>query len=219
MSNRPLRPIADPEMEAYAGRHTTRSSERLRSVADATRAWSDHPGYMIDATEGQLLRLLVAISRARRILEVGTFSGYSALAMAESLPADGLIDTLELSRDHAAKAREYIQLAGEQDRIRVHEGMALDTLARLPGPYDLAFIDADKPGYPEYYEAIVPRMRRGGLIVADNVLRSGRVLDAESGDPGVVGMRAFNDRVVSDPRVEVVMLTIRDGVSLVRVRD
>ncbi len=213
-----MRPVADPAMEAYAARHTTAASELLQTVAQSTIAWSDHPGYMIDAAEGQLLRLLVAVSGARRILEVGTFSGYSALAMAETLPADGHIDTLELSADHAAKAREHIDLGGEASRITVHMGPALATLARLSGPYDMAFIDADKTGYPDYYEAVVPLLRKGGLIVADNVLRRGRVLDAASPDPGVIAMRAFNDRVVSDPRVEAVMLTMRDGVTLIRIR-
>lgn len=213
-----MRPVVDPEIEAYAARHTTTSSELLRTVAESTIAWSDHPGYMIDAAEAQLLRLLVALSGARRILEVGTFSGYSALAMAETLPADGHIDTLELSAEHATKAREHIDLAGEGARITVHQGAALETLARLAGPYDMSFIDADKPGYPDYYEAVVPLLRTGGLIVADNVLRRGRVLDATSQDPGVVAMRAFNDRVVTDHRVEAVMLAIRDGVTLIRVR-
>jgi caffeoyl-CoA O-methyltransferase len=208
----------DGEIEAYAARHTTPTSATLQAVAASTVDWSEHPGYMIDATEAQLLRLLVAVSGARRILEVGTFSGYSALAMAEALPIDGHIDTLELSGEHAVKAAEHIEWAGESGRISIHEGLALDSLARLVGPYDLAFIDADKSAYPEYYEAVLPLMRPGGLIVADNVFRHGRVLEAQSRDPSVEGMRRFNDRVVSDPRVEAVMLTVRDGVSLIRVR-
>lgn len=218
MTGPSLRPLVDAEMEAYAARHTTPLSPRLRAVAASTVAWSEHPGYMIDATEAQLLRLLVAISGARRILEVGTFSGYSALAMAEALPADGHIDTLELDPEHAAKAAEHIEQAGESARITIHLGLAIDSLARLQGPYDMAFIDADKSAYPDYYEAVLGLMRPGGLIVADNVFRHGRVLGAQSRDPSVVGMREFNDRVVSDRRVEAVMLTVRDGVSLIRVR-
>jgi caffeoyl-CoA O-methyltransferase len=219
MTSRPMRPAADPEMGAYAASHTTPSSELLRDVAAATTAWTEYPTYMIDEAEGQLLRLLVGISGARRILEVGTFTAYSALAMVEALPPEGHVDTLELSSEHAAKAAEHIAMADEMARITIHEGNALDTLARLDGPYDMAFIDADKPAYPAYYDAIVPLMRPGGLIVADNVFRRGRVLDAENPDPGVTGMREFNDKVVSDRRVEVVMLTIRDGVTLIRVRD
>jgi caffeoyl-CoA O-methyltransferase len=218
MTERLSRPLVDGELEAYAARHTTPTSAELRAVAASTIAWSEHPGYMIDATEAQLLRLLVAISGAHRILEIGTFSGFSALAMAEALPADGHIDTLELDQRHAAKAAEHIEQASESGRITIHQGVALDSLARLAGPYDMAFIDADKSAYPEYYEAVLPLMRRGGLIVADNVLRHGRVLETQSRDPSVEGMRRFNDRVVSDPRVEAVMLTVRDGVSLIRVR-
>lgn len=219
MTALPPRPVADAEMEVYAAAHSTPASDHLRAVAEATRAWSHHADYMIDEVEGKLLSLLVAISGARRILEVGTFTGYSALSMAESLPADGHITTLELDRNHAAKAGEHIVSAGLGDRISVVQGPAMDTLGKLEGPFDLAFIDADKPGYPAYYDAIVPLMRPGGLIVADNVLRSGRVLDATAIDAGVVGMRKFNDKAVADPRVDAVMLTIRDGVSLIRVRD
>jgi caffeoyl-CoA O-methyltransferase len=206
-------------MEAYAAAHSTPSSAPLRAVADATRAWSDHPAYMIDAVEARLLAMLVAISGARQVLEVGTFTGFSALSMAEALPPSGHVTTLELREDHAAKAVEHGEMTGLRDRVTVVTGPALASLSTLRGPFDLAFIDADKTGYPAYYEAVVPLMRPGGLIVADNVLREGRVLDGTSHDAGDAAMRTFNDRVASDARVEVVMLTIRDGVSLIRVRD
>jgi caffeoyl-CoA O-methyltransferase len=163
--------------------------------------------------------MLVAVSGARRILEVGTFTGYSAVSMAEALPPDGHVTTLELRGEHAAKAREHIQAAGMSDRISVIEGPALESLAGLEGPFDLAFIDADKVAYPAYYDVVMALMGPGALIVADNVLRSGRVLDGGSDDPGTAAMRAFNDQAVSDPRVEVVLLTVRDGISLIRVRE
>jgi caffeoyl-CoA O-methyltransferase len=213
------RSVADPEMEVYAARHSTPPSARLAAVADSTRVFSDYPAMMIDEVEGKLLSLLVALTGTRRILEIGTFTGYSAISMAESLPADGHITSLELSPEHAAKSREHIADAGFSDRITVLEGPALGSLATLEGPFDLSFIDADKPAYPAYYDAIVPLMRPGGLIVADNVLREGRVLEAETTDPGIVGIREFNDRAAADPRVECVMLTIRDGVTLIRRRD
>ena len=219
MTNRLPRPIADPELDAYAAAHSTQPSEQLEVVARATRDWSDHPGMMVDAAEGKLLALMVALTSAHSVLEVGTFTGYSAISMAEALPAGGHITTLELSSEHAAKAAEHIDLAGASDMISIVVGNALDSLGALQGPYDLAFIDADKPAYPAYFDAVVPLMRPGGLIIADNVLRSGRVLDAESSDPGIVGMREFNDKVVADPRVEAVMLTVRDGVTFIRVRD
>jgi caffeoyl-CoA O-methyltransferase len=214
----PPRPIADPELEAYAEAHTTPPAAKLARVAAATRAWSDAPGMMIDAVEGRLLTLLVGLCGARRILEIGTFTGYSALSMAEALPPDGEVVTLEVRGDHAAKAREHIEQAGMRGRITVVEGQALESLARLHGPFDMAFIDADKAAYPAYYEAVLGLLRPGGLIVADNVLRSGRILDEDSTNPDVVGMRTFNDRVAADDRVEAVMLTVRDGISLIRVR-
>jgi len=161
----------------------------------------------------------VAISGARRILEIGTFSGYSAIAMAEALPDDGRITTLELDPAHAAKAAEHIAAAGVAGKVTILEGRALESLASLDGPFDLVFIDADKAGYPAYYEAVVPRLTPGGLVLADNVLREGRVLDAAEVSAGIRGMREFNDKVVADPRVEVVMLTVRDGLSLIRKRD
>ena len=173
---------------------------------------------MVDEVEGQLLALLVAVSSAQRVLEIGTFSGYSAISMAEVLPQGGSITTLELDPGHAAKAAEHVEAAGVSDKVTILEGPALASLAALEGPFDLAFIDADKPGYPAYFDAVVPLMRLGGLIIADNVLRDGRVLDETSDDPGIVAMRAFNDKVVADPRVHAVMLTIRDGVTLIRRR-
>jgi caffeoyl-CoA O-methyltransferase len=139
--------------------------------------------------------------------------------MATAMPADGQLITLERRSDHAAKAGQLLAAAGVGDRVTVLAGPALDSLAGLEGPFDLAFIDADKTGYPAYFEAVVPLMRPGGLIVADNVLRSGRVLGTAGLDVGTVAMRRFNDMVAADPRVEVVMLTVRDGVSLIRVRD
>jgi len=205
-------------MEAYAAAHSTPTSAQLRAISEATFAWSDYPAYMIDEVESRLLTLLVAATGARRILEIGTFTGYSAISMAEALPADGHVTTLEVRTDHAAKALEHVAQAGMSDRITILEGPALQSLAGLAGPFDFAFIDADKPGYPAYYEAVVPLMRPGGLIVADNVLRGGLVLDGESSDPGTLAMREFNERAASDPRVEAVLLTVRDGISLIRVR-
>ena len=219
MTARLPRPIADAELEAYAASHSTPPSESLRAIAAATFAWSDYPAYMIDELESRLLTLLVAATGASRILEIGTFTGFSAVSMAEALPADGHVTTLEARPDHAAKAEEHVAAAGMRERITVIQGPAVASLTRLRGPFDFAFIDADKPAYPAYYEAVVPLMRPGGLIVADNVLRTGMVLDRESTDPGVVAMREFNARAASDPRVETVLLTVRDGISLIRVRD
>jgi caffeoyl-CoA O-methyltransferase len=205
-------------MEAYAAAHSTPPSAVLDRIAAATRAWSPSPGMMVDEVEARLLALLVALVGARRILEVGTFTGYSAVSMAEALPPDGELVTLEARADHAAMAREHVAAAGMDDRVTIVEGPASTSLARLEGPFDLAFIDADKASYPLYFEAVMALMRPGGLIVADNVLRGGRVIDESVRDADTAGMRSFNDLAVADDRVETVMLTIRDGVSLIRVR-
>jgi caffeoyl-CoA O-methyltransferase len=210
------RPVADPELEAYASAHTTAPPPWLVAVAEGTRAFSDAHGMMVGDVVGRLLAILVAATGARRVLEVGTFTGYSALSMAEALPPDGRIVTLEVDPAHAAKAREHIAASPHADRIEVRIGPAIESLARLEGTFDLAFIDADKPGYVDYYEALVPRLRTGGLLVADNVLWSGRVADASDEGRETRALRAFNERVVLDPRVECTLLTVRDGLMLAR---
>jgi caffeoyl-CoA O-methyltransferase len=212
-------PIANPDVEAYAATHSTPPAAPLDRIAASTRAWSPSPEMMVDEVEGRLLTLLTALVGARRVLEVGTFTGYSAISMAQALPPEGELVSLELRADHAAKAREHIAQAGLSERVTIIEGPALASLAQLDGPFDLAFIDADKANYPAYYEAVIALMRAGGLIVADNVLRGGSVADTSLTDANTTGIRAFNDRVVADSRVEAVILTVRDGISLIRVKD
>jgi caffeoyl-CoA O-methyltransferase len=210
------RPIADPELEAYAIAHGSREPEHLAAVARTTREFSSVHRMMVGALEGGLLAMLVAITGARRVLEVGTFTGYSALAMAEALPPDGRIITCEIDPDHAAQARANFEASQHGSRIELRVGPALDTINSLEGPFDLVFIDADKPGYAAYYEAVLPRLAPNGAIAVDNTLWSGRVLDAASDDPDTVAIRAFNDKVAGDPRVRSVMLTVRDGLTLIR---
>ena len=153
---------------------------------------------------------------ARRVLELGTYSGYSSISMAAALPPDGHIDTCEISPEHAAVAQRYIEAAGYDDRITVHVGPAQAAIERLDGDFDLVFIDADKVNYVNYYEAVLPRLADGGLIAADNTLWSGRVADESNDDESTLAIRGFNDRVRSDPRVVSVMLTVRDGITLIR---
>jgi caffeoyl-CoA O-methyltransferase len=172
---------------------------------------------LVGALEGRLLALLVAVSGARRVLEIGTFTGYSAIAMAEALPAGGRLTSLEVDPERAATAAEHIEAAGVADRVEIVLGRAIDSLRDLEGPFDLAFIDADKPSYPDYFEAVVPLVRPGGLIVADNVLWSGKVLDEPGEDRDAAALRIFNDLVLHDRRVECAMLTVRDGITLIRV--
>jgi caffeoyl-CoA O-methyltransferase len=211
------RVIADPAVEDYAAAHTTPASEALTRVSTATHiAFSPRASMLVGSVEGRLLALLVAVTGAKRVLEIGTFTGYSAIAMAEALPEGGHVTTLELDPVHAASARDHVRTAGVGDRVTIIEGRAIDSLRGLEGPFDLVFIDADKPSYPDYFEAVVPLVRPDGLIVADNVLWSGQVLDGGGDDRDTAALRVFNDLVLHDPRVECAMLTIRDGVTLIR---
>jgi caffeoyl-CoA O-methyltransferase len=157
--------------------------------------------------------------RPQLVLEIGTFTGYSALSMAESLPPGGRIITCDISEEHVAIARRHIEASPYADRIEIKVGPALDTVRGLDGPFDLAFIDADKTGYLDYYEAIVPKLAERGVIAVDNVLWSGRVVgDAARDDEDTAALQRFNDHVVADERVVCVMLPLRDGVTLIRRR-
>jgi caffeoyl-CoA O-methyltransferase len=209
--------VAD-EIERYAESHTTPPDALLAEVAAETRAKLEDSAMLTGTVEGRLLELLVFVSGARRVLELGTYSGYSALSMAAALPADGRIDTCEVDAEHAEVARRHIASSAYADRITVHLGPALETIERLEGPFDLIFLDADKVNYVRYYEALLPRLAERGLLVADNTLWSGRVADESEDGEATVALRAFNERVVADPRVVCVLLTVRDGVTLIRRR-
>src|SRR4051794_19692080 len=159
---------------------------------------------------GRFLELLVWLGQPKRVLEIGTFSGHSALAMAAALPDDGRIDACELDPDRAAFAQRYFDRSPHGSKITLHIGPASETIDGLQGEFDLVFIDADKEGYTGYYEAVLPRLAERGLIVADNTLSSGRVVD---GSPAVA---VFNEHVANDPRTVQVILTVRDGMTLIR---
>jgi caffeoyl-CoA O-methyltransferase len=156
--------------------------------------------------------------RPTTVLEIGTFTGYSSLSMAEALMPGGRIITCDISEEHVAIAREHVSASPYADRIEFRVGPAIETLESLSGPFDLVFIDADKTGYVDYYEAVLPKLSPHGVILADNVLWSGRVLDPDEDDDNTRAIRAFNDHVVADQRVEVVVLTVRDGLSIIRRR-
>jgi caffeoyl-CoA O-methyltransferase len=208
--------IVREEIERYAEEHTTPPAELLAALAEETRASLRSPQMLTGTIEGRFLEMLVWASGARRVLELGTYSGYSALSMAAALPAGGRIDTCEIDERHADVARRYISESSFADRITLHLGPALETIERLEGDFDLVFIDADKENYVNYYEAVLPRLAERGLIAADNTLWSGRVLDDEDSSEGTRAIKAFNAHVRADPRVVSVMLTIRDGVTLIR---
>jgi caffeoyl-CoA O-methyltransferase len=207
--------IVDPRVEAYAEEHTTPDGELFERLAAETAEKTTAPEMMVGRLEGQFLRVLVRSLRARRILELGTFTGYSSISMALALPAGGRVITCDVNKETNAIARRYAQEAGVADRIEYRLGPALETIAQLDGPFDLVFIDADKPNYINYYEATLPMLAEGGLIVVDNTLWSGRVIDEEDTEETTQAIRALNDHVSADPRVENVLLTVRDGMNLV----
>jgi len=173
---------------------------------------------MVGHLEGALLAQLVALTGARRVLEIGTFTGYSALWMASALPDDGSIVTCDISEEHVAIAREAFAAHPDGAKIDSRLGPAIDTIATLDGPFDLVFIDADKSSYDAYYEAVLPKLSPTGVIVVDNVLWRGEVLKGQSADRDTAALIAFNDKVRDDARVVAVMLPIRDGITLVRRR-
>jgi caffeoyl-CoA O-methyltransferase len=207
--------IVPEEIEAYAERHTTPPEELLAELAAETKATLNAPQMLTGTIEGRLLELLVHGLQARRVLELGTYSGYSSLSMAAGLPEGGRIDTCEVDEKHAEVARRYIARSQYADRITVHLGPALETIERLEGEFDFVFIDADKDGYPGYYDAVVPKLSPRGVIAVDNTLSGGDVVDPV--DERDRAMAAFNDHVQADERTENVLLSVRDGVSLIRL--
>ena len=211
--------IVSPAINDYLLAHSEPADAVLRELAEEThRDLGGSAGMQISHDEGELLTMLARLVGARNAVEVGTFTGYSSICIARGLLDGGHLLCCDVSEDYTAIARRYWERAGVADRIELRIAPAVDTLRALPaGPsLDFAFIDADKAGYPEYYEEIVTRMRPGGLVVLDNMLRDGRVLDPQSDDDRAIA--AMNASLLADDRVDVVLLPVRDGVSLARVR-
>jgi caffeoyl-CoA O-methyltransferase len=210
--------LASERLEAYIEAHTTPPEPHLAVLAEETRASLNAPQMMTGTVEGRFLEALVWTAQPALVLELGTYSGYSALSMAAALPPGGRIVTCELSEEHADFAQRHIDASPYADRIELRRGPALDTVAALDGPFDLVFIDADKPNYLNYYEAVLPKLSERGLIAADNTLWSGRVAEDEDQSDAAVALRAFNDGVRADERVVCVMLSVRDGITLIHRR-
>ncbi len=208
--------IVAEDIEGYAEAHTTPPTELLAELAEETKATLDSPQMLTGPIEGRFLELLVHALAPKRVLELGTYSGYSSISMAAGLPEGGHIDTCEFDETHAEVARRYVGRSPYADRITVHVGPALETIKQLEGDFDFVFVDADKENYLNYYEALLPRLAEGGLMALDNTLWSGRVLDDSDDSEGTHAIKAINDRIASDERVTSVMLTVRDGVTLVR---
>lgn len=213
--------IIDPAISDYLLAHCTPADDVLRDLAAETRAaFPGAAGMQISHDEGELLTMLVRLTGARTAIEVGVFTGYSAVCIARGLSEGGRLLACDVSEEWTAVARAYWKRAGVAERIDLRIAPAVETLRALPADpvVDFAFIDADKTGYRAYYEEIVPRLRPGGLVVLDNVLRGGRVVRPGEAGADVAAIREVNDLVVADERVESVMLPVRDGVTLIRKR-
>jgi predicted O-methyltransferase YrrM len=209
--------IVNEPVEEYAAEHTTELLDLFERLAEETREKTTAPQMMVGRIEGGFLAALVGLTGARRILELGTFTGYSSISMATALPDDGRIITCDVDPDATSIARRYMDESGHGDKIEIRLGPALETIETLDGPFDLVFIDADKPNYQNYYEAVLPKLADDGLLIADNVLWSGRVVEPD-GDESTQAIKSFNEHVRNDDRVVSVMLTVRDGMTLVRKR-
>jgi caffeoyl-CoA O-methyltransferase len=208
--------FVNEDIDNYAYDHTQIEDDLLWRLELETYDQLEIPQMLTGRIEGRLLKMLAQLVEAKRIIEIGTFGGYSALSMAEALPDSGYLITCEMDPVAIQFAQRFFDESPHGKKIVLKEGPALDTLKTLTGSFDMAFIDADKENYLNYYEALLPLMRPGGLIVVDNVLWSGRVLNPQETSDHAI--HRFNHRVKDDHRVEKVMLAIRDGVSLLRKR-
>jgi predicted O-methyltransferase YrrM len=171
------------------------------------------PQIQVSAEAGRLLSLLVRAAGAKRVLEVGTLFGYSGIWMARELPADGRLDTIEIEKLHADAAEHWFERAGLADRVTVHRGAGLDVLATLPGPYDVAFIDADKATYPEYVRLSLEKLRPGGVVIADNAIRRGRIAEP-GGDADLEGTRGMHDLLAADSSLVATTVPVGDGLAI-----
>ena len=206
------------ELYRYVVEHSSARDDALLAIERETEALGDVALMQMAPEQGALFTVLVAAMGARLAVEVGTFTGYGAVCIARGLAPGGRLICCELDPERAAIAERSLELAGVADRAEVRVGPALDTLRALPidAGIDFAFVDADKTGYSDYFEELLPRVRTNGLIVLDNVLRGGLVVDPEADDDGTVAMRELNDRLARDPRVQVAMVAIADGITFAR---
>lgn len=213
--------VVDPDLAAYIAAHSTAPDEVQRRLMTATEERTGRASMMqIGGDQGTMFEMLVRATRVRSAIEIGTFTGYSALSIARGLPVDGRLICCDVSEEWTAIAREHWAMAGVSERIDLRIGPALDTIAALPTElrFDLAFIDADKTNYSNYYDALLPRMTDTGLVLVDNTLWSRQVLDPDSIEADTIALREFNVKVAADARVSCVILPIGDGVTMLQRR-
>jgi len=203
--------------EKYLKSHSTAQGEALDWIEKQTNIHTNYPRMLSGAVQGRLLTMLTQISGARRVLEIGTFTGYSATCFAFGLPEDGHVDALEINDELEDLIREGWEHAGVSEKISLHIGDAKATLKSLEGPYDIVYMDANKREYIDYYDLVIDLLNPGGLIIADDVLWDGKLWqEPMPKDKQTLGIAAFNDMVVADPRVENVILPLRDGLNIIR---
>ncbi|HWK04058.1 MAG TPA: O-methyltransferase [Puia sp.] len=208
--------LINPLAQSYAERYSSGESPLLREIAEYTQSHHSQPHMLSGHLQGRFLEMISCLLRPRRILEIGTFMGYSALCLAGGLGKDGRLHTLELREEDADIAEANFRRANWLDRIILHRGNALEIIPALDEVWDLVFIDADKVNYSEYYKLVLPRVSPGGLIIADNVLFHGQVLADEVTGKSAKAIQAFNELVSADDSVEKVLLTVRDGLLFIR---
>jgi predicted O-methyltransferase YrrM len=209
----------DPALERYAEAHSTPEPEHLRALAEETRRVSAMPQMLSGHLQGRFLSMLSTLVAPKLVLDIGTFTGYSALCLAEGLATGGVLHTIDVDGTHSPMVRRYIEKAGFTERIVPHIGPAADIIPWIDGVFDLVFIDADKEGYMRYFDLVVDRMRPGGTIIADNVLWSGKVLEPErEQDAETRALSDYARRVANDPRVDNLLLPVRDGLLVSRRR-
>jgi predicted O-methyltransferase YrrM len=208
--------IINPLAQAYAERFSSQENSLLKEIADYTYSHHSQAHMLSGHLQGKFLEMISRLQRPRRILEIGTFMGYSALCLAAGLTEDGALHTIELRDEDADTAEGYFRRANMGGRIILHRGRALEVIPALQENWDLVFIDADKVNYTEYYKLVLPRVVPGGLIIADNVLFHGKVLEEPISDKNAKAIQAFNEYVEKDGSVEKLMLTIRDGLLFIR---
>ena len=220
MSNKPKSFNLSPELHGYMLAHGTAADSIQQELIDATRALGGISMMQIAPEQGALMTLLARLMGAKRAIEVGTFTGYSALCLARGLPEDGQLICCDVSEEWTKIGVPFWEKAGVRDRIDLRIAPALETLRSIEedAAFDLAFIDADKSAYASYVEELLRLVRPGGLILVDNVLWSGRVVDETADDDNTLAIRAFNEKVANDSRLECVMLAISDGLTFVRVK-
>jgi caffeoyl-CoA O-methyltransferase len=209
--------IVSSEIQEYAERHTSSESELLTELLEKTYSERSDKSMLSGFYQGRLLAMLSKMLHPRRILEIGTYMGYSALCLAEGLTDDGKIITLDIQPETNEVAKEFWAKTPLYSKIESYLGDALEIIPRLAETFDLVFIDADKPNYKHYYDLIFPKMRVGGIILADNVLWSGKVLDTETNnDESTVALSEFNKKIQADERVSNILFAVRDGLMVVR---